>query len=86
MIVRHVGHLRQRLATHVVRQELRVFASRLLDGEGAWGGTARLVGAAVAVAATDTRIDFNDSGTMGVLLRDTAASNRTLLFQFRKKF
>jgi len=68
----------------IVRQELRVFARHMLDGEGVYGGTAGLVGAAFAVAATDTRVNLNDNGTMGVLLRDTVSADRTVMFQFRK--
>ena len=69
----------------IVRQELLVFARRLLDGEGVYGGTAGLVGAAVAVAATDTRVNLNNNGTMGVLLSDTVSADRTVMLQFRKK-
>ena len=57
----------------------------MLDGEGVYGGTAGLVGAAVAVAATDTRVNLNNNGTMGVLLSDTVSADRTVMLQFRKK-
>lgn len=68
----------------IVKQQVGVYADRLLDHAGDYGRAVGLFGVAVAVAATDRRYHLNDSKTVGMVLRDTISSDRTVLLEYRK--
>ena len=68
----------------IVQQELQTYAERLRAKTGAYGQAIGLLGATIAVAATDTRYHLNDSKTVGMVLRDTASNDRTVLVEYRK--
>jgi hypothetical protein len=68
----------------IVKEQMNVYADRLLERAGEYGKAVSLFGAVAAVAATDRRYNLNDSKTLGMVLRDTASSNRTVLLEFRK--
>jgi hypothetical protein len=70
----------------IVQQQLEVYADRLLEHAGHYGQAVSLLGSAVAVAATDRRYHLNGSRTLGMVLRDTASSNRTVLLEYRKNW
>ncbi|MGD2112874.1 MAG: hypothetical protein PVI50_05770 [Gammaproteobacteria bacterium] len=67
----------------IVQQQLEVYSDRLLARAGEYGKAIDLFGAAVALAATDRRYHLNDSKTLGMVLQDTASSNRSLLLEYR---
>lgn len=67
----------------IIQQGLQHYSERLREHAGALAPTLDLVGAVVAVAAHDRRYSLNDSRTVGMVLRDTASSDRTLLFEYR---
>ena len=68
----------------IVKQQLQTYSARLLDSAGAYRPAIGLLGAAVAVATTDTRYTLNDSRTMGLVFRDTTGSDRSVLIEYRK--
>jgi hypothetical protein len=68
----------------IVQRQLQTYSERLLDSAGAYGPAIGLFGAAIAVAATDTRYNLNDSKTMGMVFRDTTGSDRSVLIEYRK--
>jgi len=68
----------------MVQHELQTYSVRLLTSTGTYRPAIGLLGAAVAVAATDTRYNLNDSRTMGLVFRDTAGSDRSVLLEYRK--
>lgn len=69
---------------NLVKAQLEVCADRLVEQAGDYGRAVSLVGAAVAVAATDRRYHLNDSKTVGMVLRDTSSSDRTVLLEYRR--
>jgi hypothetical protein len=68
----------------LLEQGLTAWSSRVRDSGAAYVPVAGLVGAAVSLAAGDRRYSLNDSKTMGVVLRDSADSNRAVLIEYRK--
>jgi hypothetical protein len=68
----------------IVKEQMDVYADRLLERAGEYGKAVSLFGAVAAVAATDRRYNLNDSKTVGMVLRDTASSDRTVLLEYRK--
>jgi len=70
----------------MVQQQLQVVSLRLLAKAGDYGQAVGLLGTAVAVAATDQRVNLNDSKTVGMVFRDTASSDRTVLLEYRKSW
>lgn len=70
----------------IVRQELQVYGNRLLFSDDYYGRAIGLLGAAVAASVTDTRVHLNDSRSLGMVFRDTAESDRSVLIQFRKNW
>lgn len=70
----------------IVRQQLHIYSDRLRERAGAYGQAVGVLGAAVAIAATDQRYHLNDSKSVGVVLRDTASSERTVLLEYRKSW
>ncbi|MGB5541726.1 MAG: hypothetical protein WBO37_16715 [Gammaproteobacteria bacterium] len=77
----------QRTVDHnrdMVQQQLQVVSLRLLTKAGDYGQAVGLLGTAVAVAATDQRVNLNDSKTVGMVFRDTVSGDRTVLLEYRK--
>jgi hypothetical protein len=70
----------------LLEQELRAYSERVLASAGAYAPAIGLLGAAVAVAATDSRVHLNESKTMGMVFRDTASSDRSVLLEYRKSW
>jgi hypothetical protein len=68
----------------ILQDQLEDYAGRLLNRTGGYGRAAGLFGAAVAVAVTDRRYSLNDSRTLGMVLRDTVSSDRTVLLEYRR--
>ena len=68
----------------IVQQQLQVVSERLVTSAGTYGHAIGLFGAAVAVAATDQRYHLNDNKTVGMVIRDTASRDRTVLLEYRK--
>lgn len=76
----------QRLARQnqeIVQQSLADWASRKLADSGAYGPALGILGATIDLAANDRRFRLNEAGTMGVLLRNSASNDRTLLLEYR---
>ena len=67
----------------IVQQGLAGWASRKLADSGAYGPAMGILGATIDLAANDRRYDLNRTGTMGLLLRDSARSDRALLLEYR---
>lgn len=81
------SHDYQRTVDHnreMVQQQLQAVSVRLLSKAGDYGQAVGLLGTAVAVAATDQRVNLNDSKTVGMVFRDTASTDRTVLLEYRK--
>jgi hypothetical protein len=68
----------------IVRQELQVYADRLISSDDYSDRAIGLLGAAVVGSLTDTRVHLNDSRSLGMVFRDTAESDRSVMIQFRK--
>ena len=68
----------------IVQQQLEIYSDRLLARSGYYGQAIGLLGAAAVLAATDRRYNLNDSKTVGMVFRDTASSDRTVLLEYRK--
>jgi len=68
----------------LVYQGLKTYSDRVLANAGAYGPAVGLLGAAIYLAANDRRYHLNDSKSMGVLLKDSASSDRSVLLEYRK--
>ncbi|MEZ5542073.1 MAG: hypothetical protein R3F42_08520 [Pseudomonadota bacterium] len=68
----------------IVRQQLELYTDRLAGAAGTYGQAVSVVGAAVALAATDQRYNLTDNKTVGVVLRDTTSNDRMVLLEYRK--
>jgi hypothetical protein len=75
-------HTNQRL----VYQGLKTYSHRVLANAGDYGPAVGVLGAAIDLAANDRRYHLNDSKSMGVLLKDTASSDRSVLLEYRKSW
>jgi len=70
----------------IVQQDLAKWANRKLAGKRGYTPALGLLGAAIDLAANDRRYHFNDARTMGLVIRDSARSNRALLLEYRKSW
>ncbi|MDX1696770.1 MAG: hypothetical protein R3308_00700 [Thiohalobacterales bacterium] len=68
----------------VLRQGLSEWSGRIRDSGGAYVPVASAVGAAISLAASDRRYSLNDSKTMGLVLRDSTSSDRSLMLEYRR--
>lgn len=67
----------------IVQRSLSDWASRKLADSGAYGPALGILGATLDLAANDRRYHLNETGTMGLLLRDSARSDRAVLLEYR---
>jgi len=70
----------------LVKQQIKTYSDRLLANAGAYGHAIGLLGATIAVVSTDKRYNLNDSKTMGMVFRDTASNERSVLLEYRKSW
>ena len=68
----------------VLEQGLTAWSTRMRNSGAAYVPVVGMVGAAVSLAARDQRYSLNDSKTVGLVLRDSTDSDRSLLFEYRK--
>ena len=67
----------------LISHQLAALSKEVLTESGAFAPAVGLLGASVDLALNDRRFGLNDSGSMGVLLRDSASDNRTVVFEYR---
>jgi hypothetical protein len=67
----------------VLSHGLAVWSRDTLADSGAYAPAAGLLGATIDLALNDRRYSLNDTGSMGLLVRDSARSSRALLFEYR---
>jgi hypothetical protein len=77
--LRSVDHNRE-----VIQQELQVYANRLVPSDSYYGAAAGVLGAAVAASVSTACLHLNDSRTLGMVFRDAADSDRSVLIRYRK--
>lgn len=70
----------------IVQQGLANWAHRKLADNRSYAPALGLLGATIDLAANDRRYHFNDARTMGLVIRDSARSNRALLLEYRKSW
>ena len=68
----------------LLRQGVSEWSGRIRDSDASYVPVVSLVGAAISLAAADRRYSLNDSKTMGVIVRDSASSDRSLMLEYRK--
>ena len=67
----------------VLSRGLAVWSRDTLADSGAFAPAIGLLGATIDLALNDRRYGLNETGTMGLLVRDSARSSRALLFEYR---
>lgn len=67
----------------VLSRGLAVWSRDTLADSGAYAPAIGLLGATIDLALNDRRYGLNDTGSMGLLVRDSARSSRALLFEYR---
>lgn len=70
----------------LVYQGLKTYSHRILANAGAYGSAVGLLGATIDLAVNDRRYHLNDSKSMGILIKDTASSDRSVLLEYRKSW
>jgi len=70
----------------IVQQNLAKWANRQLADNPGYAPALGLLGATIDLAVNDRRYHFNEARTMGLLVRDSASSNRALLLEYRKSW
>ena len=70
----------------IVQQGLADWANRKLADNRSYAPALGLLGATIDLAANDRRYHINDARTMGLVIRDSARSNRALLLEYRKSW
>ncbi len=70
----------------IVKQGLANWANRKLADNRSYAPALGLLGATIDLAANDHRYPINETRTMGLLLRDSARSDRALLLEYRKSW
>jgi hypothetical protein len=70
----------------IVQQDLAKWANRQLADNRSYAPALGLLGATIDLAVNDRRYHFNEARTMGLLIRDSARSNRALLLEYRKSW
>jgi hypothetical protein len=68
----------------LVTRGLATWSKQALARSGAYAPAIGVLGATLDLALNDRRYGLNDSGSMGLLLRDSARSSRAVLFEYRK--
>lgn len=68
----------------IVQQELATYSSRALNRAGNYAPVAGVLGTAIGLAANDQRYSLNDSKTVGLMLKDSTSSRRSLMLEYRK--
>ena len=67
----------------LVSHQLTTLSKAVLNETGAFAPAIGLLGASIDLALNDRRFGLNDSGSMGVLLRDSTSMNRSVVFEYR---
>ena len=67
----------------IVQQRLSDYSSQALARAGKYAPAVGVLGTAISLAANDRRYSLNDSKTLGVLLKDSASSRRSVMLEFR---
>ncbi len=67
----------------VISSGLATWSRETLADSGAFAPAIGLLGATIDLALNDRRYGLNETGTMGLLVRDSARSSRALLFEYR---
>ena len=67
----------------LISGELNSWSKQVLASNKTYGTALALMGASLDLALNDRRYGLNESGSMGVLLRDSTNSDRALLFHYR---
>lgn len=67
----------------LVIQSLGSWSKQVLAKYDTYAPALAMLGATLDVALHDRRYGLNDSGSMGLLVRDSASSNRALLLEYR---
>ena len=70
----------------IVTRGLSNWANRKLADNRSYAPALGLLGATIDLAANDHRYPINEKRTMGLLLRDSARSDRALLLEYRKSW
>lgn len=67
----------------VISRGLAAWSRETLADSGAFAPALGLLGTTIDLALNDRRYDLNETGSMGLLVRDSARSSRALLFEYR---
>ena len=67
----------------LVAGELAAWSRQALANNTSYETTLAVMGATLDLALNDRRYGLNESGSMGLLLRDSASSDRSVLFEYR---
>ena len=67
----------------IVSRGLAAWSRETLADSGAFAPAIGLLGATINLALNDRRYGLNETGSMGLLVRDSARSSRALLFEYR---
>ncbi|MGB5259725.1 MAG: hypothetical protein WBO34_04295 [Gammaproteobacteria bacterium] len=62
---------------------LATWSKQAVAKTGAYAPAINVLGATLDLALSDRRYNLNDTGSMGLLLRDSARSSRAVLFEYR---
>jgi len=66
----------------VISRGLAAWSRETLAKSGTFAPALGLLGATIDLALNDRRYSLNESGSMGLLVRDSARSSRALLFEY----
>ena len=67
----------------LISGELNSWSKQVLASNKTYGTALAMMGATLDLALNDRRFGLNESGSMGVLLRDSTSSDRALIFHYR---
>ena len=67
----------------LVTGQLATWSRAALANDTGYGTALAMVGATLDLALNDRRYGLNETGSMGLLLRDSASSDRAVLFEYR---
>ncbi len=67
----------------LIAGELASWSKQVFANNKTYGTALAMMGATLDLALNDRRYGLNESGSMGVLLRDSASSKRAVVFEYR---